>query len=399
MITATPLKNELVEEVTANVVIEAQAEATHVKPAPLHPFLSKKFRFYSFLSMVLLVFVHGYNLNDRYLQPFTITDERMRFNGFFQYFLANGLFRFRIPMLFVISGYLFALHDQTPHWQRIKKRARTVLLPYFLWSIIGLAVAVLLTNWPITRDAVYNGHLQPYSKPFSSYTPNNWITALIWPTSFQLWFLRCLFMYNVLYPLLLKGVMKRPAVIFTIFSILWILTFGFVLVEGEGLLFFSLGIWLCKKGKDVMNKPKWLNMPVMLAVFLGVAAIKTWFAFHTSMQQQYMFPILMLLHKIVIFSGLLVVWFGCDKMVKYFMEQKWFINLSSYSFIIYALHVPLVTYLIDPTFSLLNGFPHYRLLTFILLPLALIAFCISVGWIMRKTVPAVYGTLTGGRGL
>lgn len=32
-------------------------------------FNSKKFRFWAFISMVLLVFVHGYNLNQGYLQP------------------------------------------------------------------------------------------------------------------------------------------------------------------------------------------------------------------------------------------------------------------------------------------------------------------------------------------
>jgi fucose 4-O-acetylase-like acetyltransferase len=77
----------------------------------MSPFLSKKFRLYTFLSMVLLVFVHAYTLNNRYLQPFTTVDEPITFNTFTPYFLANGIFRFRIPMLFLISGYLFTLRD------------------------------------------------------------------------------------------------------------------------------------------------------------------------------------------------------------------------------------------------------------------------------------------------
>ncbi len=41
----------------------------------LSAFNSQKFRFWSFISMALLVFVHGYNLNQGYLQPWTIPGE------------------------------------------------------------------------------------------------------------------------------------------------------------------------------------------------------------------------------------------------------------------------------------------------------------------------------------
>ena len=35
-------------------------------------------------------------------------------------------------------------------------------------------------------------------------------------------------------------------------------------------------------------------------------------------------------------------------------------RISAYAFIIYALHVPLITYLIDPVFNLVENVPHYR---------------------------------------
>ena len=78
-------------------------------------FTSKKFRFWSLIWMLLLVFVNGYNLDIRYMQPWTIPGQSMTLTAFTEYFLANGIFRFRIPMLFIISGFLFALHDQKFH--------------------------------------------------------------------------------------------------------------------------------------------------------------------------------------------------------------------------------------------------------------------------------------------
>lgn len=64
--------------------------------------LSQKFRFFTFVCIALLAYVHGYNLRDTYLNPFSTVDEPLTFTAFFEYLFANGLLRFRIPMLFLI---------------------------------------------------------------------------------------------------------------------------------------------------------------------------------------------------------------------------------------------------------------------------------------------------------
>lgn len=110
----------------------------------LSAFNSQKFRFWSFVSMFLLVFVHGYNLNISYLQPWTIPAEPMTVTSFTEYWLANGIFRFRIPMLFIISGYLFAISDHKPYKQRAGKRVKTLLYPYLIWSAVGLLLTFVL---------------------------------------------------------------------------------------------------------------------------------------------------------------------------------------------------------------------------------------------------------------
>jgi len=38
----------------------------------IDPVLSQKFRFWSLVAMVLLVYVHAFNLHPRYLQPMTL---------------------------------------------------------------------------------------------------------------------------------------------------------------------------------------------------------------------------------------------------------------------------------------------------------------------------------------
>jgi len=57
-------------------------------------------------------------------------------------------------MLFIISGFLYALHDNRPYKQRTKKRLRTLLLPYLIWSAAGFAFTYVLEMFPYTRSII-----------------------------------------------------------------------------------------------------------------------------------------------------------------------------------------------------------------------------------------------------
>jgi len=363
--------------------------------------LSRKCKFYAFISMVFLVFVHGYNLHNRFLQPFTTVDEAMTLNAFLQYFLANGLLRFRIPMLFVISGFLFALGDAKPYRERIGKRARTLLAPYLLWSAAGLLLTLLLEQWALTRAAVVEASLWPFPEQrLLDYSLSEWLVRLLLaPLPFQLWFIRCLFVYNLMYPLLRKAVTRFPKLSFGVAGFLWLTEFHLWFLEGEGLLFFSLGIFLCKREIDLQTAPRRWALEALGYAWVGAAAVKTFLAFNGHLVGMPVQPLLLLLHKCVGLSGLVTVWYGFDRVVECFMARRWFVWPSAFSFIIYALHAPLVNYAMTFLFPYGEGVPHFRLLMFVGLPLAVIAICVGTGAALRRLAPGFYGLLTGGRGL
>lgn len=367
----------------------------------LSTFTSQKFRFYSFLSMFLLVFVHGYNLNNSYLQPFTPTQEPLTITGFIEYWLANGLFRFRIPMLFIISGYLFAMHDERPYAERMKKRLRTLGLPYLIWSAVGLLITFALQQHPFTAAIVKTAQLdqmgdnRPYTEIGIGGIAFRWILV---PIAFQLWFIRSLLVYNAAYPLLKAAVLKAPKIWFIVVGLLWYLTMSVPFIESEGLLFFTLGIFLQKKQIGIEQPSKWLQPKYWAFVFIGVSAIKTVLAFYAQWNAPSFF-ILSFLHKITVFSGLVTMWYGCNGMVRFFMEKKWFVWVSAFSFIIYALHVPLINYCLVYIRMYVPHFAYIRLTGFLLLPLLIILLCVIFGALLRAIAPKVYSVATGGRGL
>ncbi|UOQ53817.1 acyltransferase family protein [Hymenobacter cellulosivorans] len=368
-------------------------------PARLDSFLSQKLRFWSLVAMVLLVYVHAYNLHSRYLQPWTPVDEPLSVSAFLQYFLANGLLRFRIPILFAISGYLFALHDsRAPHKVRVKRRVQTLLVPYLLWSAFGLGLTWALEQYPPTRQLVLAAELSvfgPTNPLVSGYSPSELLLRwLLLPVPFQLWFLRSLLVYNLAYPWLRKAVLAAPKVYFSVAGLLWLLEISVPpLLEGTGLVFFALGIWLQKRELNLLTPPRWLRPGWLAVVWLAVLGVKTYLAFASDHPP---FIPMLLLHRAGEVLGVVVMWFGTDALVRRAMRQRWFVWLTSFSFMIYAVHVPLVNY---ATEAALRQWPGQNLLIYLLLPLAVVALAVLLGAGLRRLLPGAYGVLTGGRGL
>jgi peptidoglycan/LPS O-acetylase OafA/YrhL len=228
------------------------------------------------------------------------------------------------------------------------------------------------------------------------------IRWIFFPVSYQLWFIRVLLIYNLAYPLIVKAVQHKTGryVFFSFAALLWLTTFDLAFVEGEGLLFFSLGVWIQKTGFSVESPKHWLNPTRWFIAFVGLAVLKTWLAFRgQSLMGNSVYPLTALLHKGTVISGLIACWYGGNAVVRWFMARSWFVWLSAFSFMIYAMHAPLVAYLIDPAIQALQPMPAARLLAFMLLPLTIIAACVASGAALRRTTPAFYGLLTGGRGM
>lgn len=375
-------------------------------PRTVSDFNSRKFRFWSFVSMFLLVFVHGYNLHIRYMQPWTLPGEPLTFTTFTEYFLANGIFRFRIPMLFIISGFLFALHDDRPYGQRTKKRLRTLLLPYLIWSAVGFGMTYLFELFPYTRHLVETSNIVRIDDQRALLHDYRWYESLVrWiliPVPYQLWFIRVLLIYNIAYPAIRWCVTHRIAkwVFFGIAFLMWLGTMGFVLIEGEGLLFFSLGVWMQKTSFNIDLPSRGLKPLWWGTAFIVLAAVKTVLAFiGQPVLGNWIIPVLIILHKLVVLSGLIAAWYGCNTLVDWCMKRKWFVWLSAFSFMIYAMHAPVVAYAIEALFGVVTRVPYYRMLSFIFLPLALITLIVATGALLRKIWPGLYGILTGGRGV
>ncbi len=372
---------------------------THTSARSLSPELSTRLRFWSLMAMVLLVYVHAFNLHPRYLSAMTLVQEAPTWDTVLQYLIANGLVRFRIPILFAISGYIFAWRDDgsVTHRSRLVKRLRTLGIPYLAWSAIALGITAALELWAPTREIVRAAGLSSFGPetPFvTGYTARQLLDRWLFdPSAFQLWFLRTLLILSAIYPWLRIAVTRWPAVFFAVAGLAWFL------LEAGGLLFFSLGIWLAIRNVDVLAKPTWFRAPLMLALWLGLCGIKTWMAFTVESMSEPIAFTMMALHRGGEAAGLLTAWFGLDGLARAAMRQALFRWLAGFSFIIYALHVPMVNYVTEAALKAGTGIPHINFWTYLLAPLLVVAISVAVGAAMRAGARPVYSLLTGGRGL
>ncbi|MFY7899554.1 MAG: hypothetical protein ACOVNY_05175, partial [Chitinophagaceae bacterium] len=107
---------------------------------------------------------------------------------------------------------------------------------------------------------------------------------------------------------------------------------------------------------------------------------------------------ILVLYNLSVVVGILCVWYSVNSLSIKSLEHPFFREISKYSFFIYGFHVPLLSYCTEMCFMVMNTWPLYRLLTFLILPMIINAVCILLAMFMKKYAQPVYSVLTGGRG-
>ncbi|MBL7826468.1 MAG: acyltransferase [Saprospiraceae bacterium] len=362
-------------------------------------YLSQKIRVVSLLCMVMVVMVHAYNLPERYLHAMSMVQAPMTLNNFLQLFLGNGFSRFAIPLFFMISGYLNFPKPDVPYRDVAWKRFRTVFVPYLLWSGFGLLLYAGVQENDFFWRATEKAALGAYSDiPVKAYSWGQWLYRwILEPIPFQLWFLRCLFTYTLLTPLLLRGLRRAPGILLSFFGMLWFIDFNLLIVEGMGLLFYSMGLLLRDRNIDLQQPPRWFNWPLAASLWMALLLLKTWLAFGdytgpSTTAQLFLFRGCQAL-------GVPVIWFGVDRLLRGRTPAPVWIALSSYTFILYGMHAPLLHVISEGMFLTYGESDTTRWWVYLVTVTAVTGVCLGFGWLLKRFTPGVFSWLTGGRGV
>ncbi|MDC1683620.1 acyltransferase family protein, partial [Phocaeicola vulgatus] len=112
-------------------------------------YLSDKFKVLSLISIILVLYIHsGFHDYPNEIQG-------MVFNANLQSFISGMIGRCAVPLFYAISGYLFftGLYDggnanYQKLWFKIKKRGKTLLVPYIIACLFPVVFNLVLEFIP-----------------------------------------------------------------------------------------------------------------------------------------------------------------------------------------------------------------------------------------------------------
>jgi surface polysaccharide O-acyltransferase-like enzyme len=355
----------------------------------MNTYISAKLRVLSFMAMVMIVYLHSYNL----VVHFNTGDIKTTrgYNYLIQAFISNGVTRIAVPLFAAISGFLyfFSIEETFNSFlTKYKKRFKTLVLPYLIWSAWGLVFFYILQLIPQSR---------PYFTKYliGSYSIEKLLNTLFLdPLPYQLWFLRDLIVIVSLAPLLYILIKRLKIFFVLVIMIVWYQGYYIFIVSSETLFFFIAGAYLAIHHKQRFLQSRFTKLPlVTTVVWFLLIALKTYLAYVNNNSF-----IDLALIRLFILMGLFSVWYGYDVWLgnKDITKSK-FYPYCAFSFFLYAFHEPMLTIIKKALFAVLSKTQAHEFLIYIFSPVIVIALALVIGSILKRYLTSFYELITGGR--
>jgi fucose 4-O-acetylase-like acetyltransferase len=296
-----------------------------------------------------------------------------------------------VPLFFLISGFLLFIKEPK-YMENLKKKCRTILLPYILWAFLVILFLFAAQSFDFIKP--YFGNLV-----VRDFSIMDWIGAFVGhfgkfydgslnvngPLVYQFWFLRDLFVLNVLFVIIKKIIDRCPGGAFVLFSLLWIGGINLYIVNTTALFFFALGYYIVKYN---INYKHLDNIKTLDMVIMYIIIIITGLFFREKIT---IFSAMNKIVGIMFFVKLSRNFIKKDKMYKLL---AW---LEQYSFWVYATHGIVIAAMIKLSVKIMPMDGGWLLMHYFIVTLLCISVLVGIGMIFRKLFPKIFSILTGGR--
>lgn len=296
----------------------------------------------------------------------------------FKYLISGIISCSAVPIFFMISGMLLFRKDF--NWfNNIKKKLKTLMVPYLIVNILWIMIFLIAYQIDVFKQFFFN---QDWI--IENWGVKQWVDAFVgypkYPMVYPLWFLRDLFILNILSKIIKSVIDKYPKLTFLIMLFLWVINFNtqIFFLQYQAVLFFSLGYYLIKYNirlSDFMKINYWL------VVFLYLLFII--FEFLTRSIYVHQIQILIALLFWICTAGRITN----DKLL----------NISKYTFSIFLFHEWSLTILKKLFMKFISLNDMSGLLIYLFVPFLVIFLIIGASKIMEKYFARFYYLLTGAR--
>lgn len=297
-------------------------------------------------------------------------------------FLAVGLGNAAVPSFFFISAYLLFGKDFT-WYSNMKKKCKSLMIPYLIINTFWVLFFVLMKSIsffaPFFSSEQYSiigirGILDAYTGVYTRGVP----------IYYPFWFIRDLFLLNVLSVPVRFLVNKLPILTALLLMIYCVIPFT-IPIPGKGsLFFFFLG---CYGAKYSGVWIEWVTRMGKLIIFFFFSLA----VFDTFVNGEHI-----LIYFVRCILGIASIWCASD-MIRDRKSGYIMVRMSNYVFAIYALHEFYMAMLKKVVMTVLPQYGVIQLLEFLIIPVIIIMVCVFVARTLEIKLPCLYSILTGGR--
>lgn len=343
----------------------------------LSAYYSQKLTLLSFISIIMVVYIHSF-YNEAVAYPIS---------RWLQLFIS-GLTSCAVPLFYIISGFLFFMNVDSYKkcYPKIRKRFNTLLIPFVIWNLIYIGWYIILDLTPGISNYVNSDLVKQLDWTRPIYTL---YFIFLKPAGFHLWFLRDLILFVIISPIIYIAVRKLKwfSLVLIFIASGWMTRFW--------LSYFVLGaiVGIFYKIDDTQIKDQYIIIASI--VYIAAAAISATINIPILLPEY----ICNYISFFTTFCGVLSIWGLYDLICSYhkLAENKFILEIVSFSFFIYLFHEPTFNILKKLTISIFGAGEISLIIFYLLNPWIMIAVAIGIGIVLKKSTPKVYNLLTGGR--
>lgn len=305
-------------------------------------------------------------------------------------FICNGLARISVPLLFLISGYLFFINfdlSKQTYWSKLQDRIGTLFIPFLIWNFATLFIFALAQLIPLTT-AFFSG----LNASIASYSVFDYFNAIVginrMPIAIQFWFIRDLMVLALLTPLIHFINSRIPKLFLTLLYICWMLDFWPIYIPSvEATLFFSIGTFLGGRHQNLFALDKFGVL--VIPIYILILVITSLFVHNTVTPY---------IHRIGIIMGIASTMFISKQALKWSSIKEKLLELSTMSFFVFAAHEPLQLIIRKLTYRLLMPESWVaEVLLYLLIPISVIIILVTSYRVLETYTPNLLRVITGKR--
>ena len=353
-----------------------------------------------YILSVLVVFIHN-NFTAEKLADSLAEGNRIPIfaqsmvGEWIQFVISSALGSCAVPLFFMFSAYLFFKKD-TPYKVMLKKKTRGLLIPYFVWIALNIALVTLgklfaarlnpslLAN--PEKISVLTWGVLDWLKAFSGFG----FDKFNHPYVGQLWFVRDLLILFLISPVLRVIYRRFPktSLIFCAFIYISGITPQGFDSDKAALLFFPLGYFWAERNFSPFAFADSFRGTELLAMFAFSAL-----GCNLIFKGNSVCSALMVLFSALIFLKLSG---SISKNQKNFIFAE---KLSPFSFFLFAVHMPFILVCVQNLWLhfLPMKNPVFCLLEYFGASIVIVALGTFAGVVLRKICTPLFSVLNGGR--